>query len=139
MTGDVFLVDDNPGNLRRLAEILKAAGVATRAATSAGRALAAVRTQPPDLVLLDIELPDGSGFDLCTELLAEPATKDLRVVFMSAHDGPLERARGFRVGGVDYLVKPYDEAEVLAKVATQLELVRLRRENAALRGPRAEP
>lgn len=133
LRGDVLLVDDNPVNLRLLSEILKPAGLTVRAATSGGRALEAARAQVPDLVLLDIELPDLSGFEVCEALCADPKTRGLRVIFVSAHDSLLGRSRGFRAGGVDYLTKPYEAAEVLARVATQLDIALLTRENEALR------
>jgi peptide deformylase len=133
VTGDVLLVDDNPVNIRRLAEILKPAGVAVRAATSAVRALEAARAQPPDLVLLDVEMPDRNGFDVCAELAADPSTEGVRVVFVSAHDDRVQKSRAFRAGAVDWLTKPFDAEEVLARVATQLELVRLAREGESAR------
>jgi CheY-like chemotaxis protein len=105
VTGDVLVVDDNPVNVRRLAELLKAAGLSVRVAMSGARALDAIRAQMPDLVLLDVELPDRSGFEVSAELAASPATADLRVVFVSAHDGPIERARAFRAGGIARLRK----------------------------------
>jgi CheY-like chemotaxis protein len=120
-------------NVRRLAEILKAAGIAVRAATSGVRALEAMREKAPDLVLLDVEMPGQDGWEVAAALRADERTRGLRVVFVSAHDGSLERARAFRSGAADWLTKPFDEAEVLARVATHLELVRLTKENAALR------
>jgi two-component system sensor histidine kinase/response regulator len=133
LSGDVFLVDDNPVNLRRLAEILKGAGVQVRAATSGARALDAIRAHPPDLVLLDVEMPGKSGYEVCEALAADPATRGLCVVFVSAHDSPFEKTRAFLAGGADYLTKPFDAEEVLARVATQLAVVRLTRENEALK------
>jgi len=133
MMGDVFLIDDNPVNIRRLAEILKPAGVQVRAATSGARALEAIRAHPPDLILLDVEMPDKNGFEVCEGLAAEPATRSIRVVFISAHDDPMQKTRAFRAGGVDYIAKPFSTEEVLARVATQLALVRLTRENEALK------
>jgi PleD family two-component response regulator len=130
---DVLVVDDNPINIRRLAEVLKRAGWKVRAATSANRALDAIREQPPDLVLLDIELPDRSGIEVCRELRQDPRTHGVRVVFVSSHDSAVEKARAYAAGGADYLLKPLDEQEVMARVATQLEVARLTRENEALR------
>jgi DNA-binding response OmpR family regulator len=97
------------------------------------RALEAMRAQPPDLVLLDIELPDRSGLEVCRALLQEPATRGVRVVFISAHDGSAEKAAAYAAGGSDYLRKPFDAEEVRARAASQLAVARLQRENAALR------
>jgi two-component system, sensor histidine kinase and response regulator len=131
--GDVLVVDDNPVNVRRLVEVLKGAGIAVRAATSGAQAIDAIRAQPPDVLLLDIEMPDIDGFDVCTSLAGDPSTRAIRIVFVSAHDEVLERARAFRAGGVDYMTKPFADAEVVARVKTHLEVVRLTREVAALK------
>ena len=133
LSGDVFIVDDNPVNIRRLSEVLKPAGAQIRAATTGARALEALRAQPADVVLLDVELPDSSGFAICEALLTDAGTRGLRVVFVTAHDSPLERSRAFRAGGADWMSKPFSDEEVLARVGTQLELARLAKENEALR------
>jgi CheY-like chemotaxis protein len=133
LTGDVFVVDDNPVNIRRITEILKSVGVAPRAATSGARALPAIREKCPDLLLLDVEMPGQDGWAVLDALRADERTRGIRVVFVSAHDSPIERARAFRSGASDWLTKPFDDAEVLARVAAQLEIVALSRENEVLR------
>lgn len=132
-SGDVFLVDDNPANVRLLAEVLKQAGHQVRASISAPRALETLRAHPPEVVLLDVTMPEMDGFELCRALKADPATCELPVIFISAHDTPDERVRAFRAGGADYVVKPFEPVEIVARVATQLRLSRLTKENLELR------
>jgi CheY-like chemotaxis protein len=138
ITGDVFAVDDNPVNVRRLVEVLRTAGISVRAATSGVRALEAMREKRPDLVLLDVEMPGLDGWAVHEALRASEELSGVPVVFVSAHDSVLERARAFRSGAADWLTKPFDEAEILARVTTQLQLVRLSNENAALRAELAK-
>jgi CheY-like chemotaxis protein len=125
--GALFIVDDNPHNLGLLAGILREAGYEVRSAQSARRALPALRTQTPELLLLDINMPDMNGIELCRALKAEPGTADLPVIFLSALDDVADKVSAFDAGGVDYVTKPFQREEVLARVATQLRLARLRR------------
>ena len=136
MTGEVFLVDDNSSNLSLLAGILRDAGLRVRAANTGKRALAMIRAQRPELVMLDITMPEMDGFEVCRELKADEATRDLPVIFISALDEPLDKVKAFRAGGVDYVTKPFQAEEVVVRVETQLRIWRLQREtdskNAAL-------
>ncbi len=136
MTGDVLLVDDNVINVHVLAEILKGAGLRARGATSGARALQAIKAQRPDLVLLDVEMPGMDGYEVCRTLKADPATADIPVVFISAHDDPALKTKAYRAGGADYVGKPFEADEVLARVVPHIELARLRHENAALAAER---
>jgi CheY-like chemotaxis protein len=139
LAGSVFAVDDNPMTLRRLVELLKSVGVSVRAATSGARALDAMRMQPPDVVLLDVEMPGQDGFQVAAQLRADPATTRVRIVFVSANDAAFERMRAFRASAADYLTKPFSDEEALARVGTQLELARLARENEALKAQLGRP
>ncbi len=126
--GSVFIVDDNPSNLSLLAGILREAGYEVRLAQSARRALAALRgSDLPELVLLDINMPEMDGISLCKLLKEDPSTAGVPVVFLSALDDVADKVSAFNAGGVDYVTKPFQREEVLARVATQLRLARLRR------------
>src|SRR5262245_40091496 len=126
--GDLFIVDDNPDNLGVLARILRDAGHAVRLANSGARALAAIARNPPELVLLDINMPDLSGYEVCARLREGERTRDVPVIFLSALDDVRDKVSAFRAGGVDYVTKPFQAEEVLVRVETQLHLARLRRE-----------
>ncbi|MBI5505270.1 MAG: response regulator [Deltaproteobacteria bacterium] len=124
--GTILIVDDAPENLRILSRMLTDRGHRVRAAHSGQEALDAARSDPPDLVLLDIKLPDLDGYEVCARLKADAATRDVPVLFLSALNQTREKLHGFEVGGVDYIVKPFHPEEVLARVHTHLELRRLR-------------
>src|SRR5262249_38121967 len=126
-SADLFLIDDNPNNLGLLTAILRGAGYGVRMAHSVRRALAAVRAQPPDLILLDINMPDLTGYAVCAELKADPRTRDIPVIFLSALDDVQDKVSAFRAGGVDYVTKPFQAEEVLARVESQVGLARMRR------------
>src|SRR5262249_8664596 len=99
-------------------------------------ALEAIRAEPPDVLLLDVEMPDQDGYELCRQLKADPRTAAVPIIFMSAHDAASERQRAFAAGGADYLAKPFEGQEVLRRLDTQRELRRLVRENERLLGRR---
>lgn len=120
--GDILVVDDTPANLRLLTQVLQDAGHRVRTVTTGTRALAAARRNPPALVLLDLRLPDSDGVAVCAELKADPLTSQVPVIFISAFDDPRAKIEAFAAGGVDYVVKPINPAEVLARVATHLAL-----------------
>ncbi|NTU83385.1 MAG: diguanylate cyclase [Chloroflexales bacterium] len=119
---DILVVDDTPANLRLLAQVLQEAGHRVRTVTTGARALAAARHNPPALVLLDLRLPDMDGVAVCGELKTDPRTRQVPVIFISAFDDPAAKVNAFAAGGVDYVVKPINPAEVLARVATHLAL-----------------
>jgi CheY-like chemotaxis protein len=126
--GRLLAVDDNPDNLVLLAGILERAGYEVRAANSARRALPMLESDAPELVLLDVEMPDMNGLELCRAIKTRPALAPVPVIFLSAlHELP-DKLQGFDAGGVDYIAKPFEEEEVLARVDTQLRLSRLQRD-----------
>ena len=123
--GSVLVVDDNPDNLRLLSGILTDQGYKVRPAPSGALALKSVRSTLPDLILLDIKMPEMDGYEVCRRLKAEEQTSDIPVIFISALDDVMDKVKGFGVGAVDYITKPFQHEEVLARVRTHLELRRL--------------
>jgi serine/threonine protein kinase len=126
--GTIFIVDDNPNNLTLLSGILREAGYDVRAANSGRRALQILERQPSELVLLDIQMPEVDGYQVCRTLKESPELRQIPVIFVSALDDVFDKVKAFEVGGVDYVTKPYDAAEVLARVGAQLRLSRLQLE-----------
>ncbi len=124
---NILLVDDSPANLRLLSQILSERGYGVRAVTSGPRALASAELTPPDLILLDIRMPDMDGYDVCQQLKANPRTADIPILFISALDDIQDKMRAFSAGGVDYITKPFQLEEVIARVETHLALRRLQR------------
>ena len=124
---NILLVDDSPANLRLLSQILGEHGYGVRAVTSGPRALASVELTPPDLILLDIRMPEMDGFEVCQQLKANPRTADVPILFISALDDIQDKMRAFSAGGVDYITKPFQLEEVIARVETHLALRRLQR------------
>jgi len=125
--GDVLVVDDNRVNVGLLTGILSKRNYAVRNATDGPQALAVMRAAPPEIVLLDIRLPGMDGYEICRQMKADPRTKDIPVIFVSALDDGLDKARAFEVGGIDYVAKPFSSAEVVARVDNQLKISRLQR------------
>lgn len=128
----ILLVDDQPDNLRVLAEVLLQAGYSPRAVTSAKAALKLLDKVQVDLILLDINMPEVSGFEFCSTLKRTPSTKDIPVLFLSAATDTEHKVEAFRRGGVDYISKPFQFEEVRARVHTHLRLRRLQLEQKAL-------
>jgi len=124
----ILIVDDTAANLKLLSQILAEQGYAVRAATSGARALESARVTPPHLVLLDIRMPEMDGFEVCTRLKADAQTREIPVLFISALDDVQDKVRGFSVGGIDYITKPFQAEEVLARVGAHLALRRLKRQ-----------
>ena len=124
---DVFVVDDNPNNLDLLVGILREHGYGARMANDGRRALAVVRAHRPELILLDIKMADMDGYEVCRELKADPTTRDIPVIFISALDDVFDKVKAFKTGGVDYITKPFQAEEVVARVENQLQISRLRR------------
>lgn len=120
----ILVVDDTPANLQLLVKILEEAGYDVRPVTSGAHALRAVRTNPPDLILLDITMPGMDGYETCQRLKHDPAGSDIPVLFISALTETDDKVKAFAAGGVDYVSKPFQHGEVLARVATHLELRR---------------
>lgn len=125
-TGDVLVVDDTPANLKLLVEMLSRDGYKARLARNGQAALAAAKARLPDLILLDISMPGMDGFSVCEALKADPETREVPVIFISALSDTLDKVRAFTAGGVDYITKPFQWEEVAARVRTHLELKRAR-------------
>ncbi len=128
MTGDILVVDDTPANLRLLAGMLTQQGYKVRPAPNGKLALTAARAAPPDLILLDINMPGMNGYEVCAALKDDPQTRDVPVIFISALDQTEDKIKAFTLGGVDYITKPFQIEEVLARVKTHLTLYALQRQ-----------
>ncbi|TAN68159.1 MAG: response regulator [Methylobacter sp.] len=122
----ILVVDDTPASLKLLSDILKAEGYKVRAAINGELALHSAIINPPKLVLLDICMPEMDGFEVCRRLKAQPETRDIPVIFVSAVADTNEKVQGFELGAVDFVTKPYQREELLARVHTHLEVDRLR-------------
>ncbi|MGD9223151.1 MAG: response regulator [Desulfobacteraceae bacterium] len=119
---DILIVDDTQENLELLNRILEARGYRVRLATSGRLALNSVVTKPPDLILLDVKMPEMDGFEVCRRLKSDAHSRHVPVIFISAHIETAKKVEGFKAGGVDYIAKPFEREEVLARVETQLRL-----------------
>ena len=120
--GNILVVDDTPANLRLLSQMLGGQGYRVRPVPDGPLALAAAQAEPPDLILLDIRMPEMDGYQVCQQLKAGASTRDIPVIFISALDAAQDKVRAFHAGGVDYVTKPFQAAEVLARVETHLAL-----------------
>ncbi len=120
----LLIVDDTPGNLRLLSEMLKRSGYNVRPAPSGELALQAARLDPPDLILLDINMPEMDGYEVCRQLRLDPRLLPIPIIFISALHETLDKIKAFGMGGVDYITKPFQFEEVEARVRTHLELRR---------------
>lgn len=125
--GNLLIVDDTPANLRLLVEIFKERGYQVRPAPNGELALSAAQGIPPDLILLDIMMPKMDGYEVCKRLKADQRTKEIPVIFISAINEVLDKVKAFTVGGVDYITKPFQVEEVLARVETHLALRHLQK------------
>jgi phosphoserine phosphatase RsbU/P len=124
----ILVVDDTPANLQVLAGMLKERGYKVRPVPSGKLALLAARRDPPDLILLDINMPEMNGYEVCEHLKADDKLKGIPVIFISALTEPLDKVKAFAIGGVDYLTKPFQMEEMHARVETHLKLRRLQTE-----------
>lgn len=120
---DILIVDDVLENIRLLSTMLDSNGYQTRKATNATMALKAVETTLPSLILLDIRMPGLSGYEVCQKLKLNPKTAHIPVIFLSAADDVTDKVEAFRVGGADYITKPFHVGEVLARVQNQLAII----------------
>jgi signal transduction histidine kinase len=118
----VLVVDDTPANLQMLTDMLRARGHRARPVPNGRLALQAAKADPPDLILLDINMPGMDGYSVCEELKKDPSLKAIPVIFISAYGETIDKVRAFTVGGVDYITKPFQVEEVEARVAAHLEL-----------------
>jgi putative two-component system response regulator len=121
----ILIVDDRLANLQVLSGMLKQQGYTVRAASTGPLALEAAKADPPDLILLDINMPEMNGYDVCTQLKADGHLQSIPVIFLSALAELSDKMKAFAVGGVDYIIKPFQFEEVQARVKTHLTLRRL--------------
>ena len=124
----ILLVDDNPTNLQVLFKTLEGIGCKLLIAKSGEAALSIIRKARPDLILLDIMMPGIDGFEVCRRLKEAPETSDIPIIFLSALDDTADKVRGLKLGAVDYVTKPFQPEEVIARVNTHLTIQRLGRE-----------
>lgn len=122
----ILVVDDTPANLRLLVEMLTKHGYRVRPASTGEWALATVQKELPDLILLDIMMPQLDGYEVCRRLKADERTRPVPVIFISALDELFDKITAFSIGGVDYITKPFQVEEVLARVRTHLSLEEMR-------------
>ncbi len=120
--GNILVVDDTPANLRLLSGMLTEQGYKVRSVISGPMALTATHNAPPDLILLDINMPDMNGYQVCEQLKADQQTCDIPIIFISALGETKDKIKAFTAGGVDYITKPFQVEEVLARVETHLSL-----------------
>ena len=125
---EILIVDDTPNNLRFLSTMLLEQGYEVRKSINGQMALRSVQSEPPNLILLDIRMPDMNGYEVCQKLKADEQTKDIPVIFLSALDDPMDKVMAFDVGGVDYITKPFQFEEVLARVKTHLTIRKLQKQ-----------
>lgn len=125
---EILVVDDNPLNIKILSSLLNKHGYLVRAAHSGEEALLEVSQSQPDLILLDIMMPNLSGYEVCCQLRNNTSTAKIPIIFLSALHEPHEKVQAFRSGGNDYIMKPFHTEEVIARIENQLNIQRLRRE-----------
>ena len=123
---NILIVDDVPTNLQVLAQTLKTSGFQVWLATDGRNALTQIAHEQPDLILLDIQMPDLDGFEVCQRLQNDPLTCEIPIIFMTAHGSAVNKVKGLSLGGVDYITKPFHDEEVLARVKVHLRLRSLR-------------
>jgi len=121
----ILIVDDSPDNLRLLTTVLKHAGLVARPVTSGRQAIKAAEADPPDLILLDVRMPEMSGVEVCRRFKQDERLRDIPVIFISGLQGSDDKVEGFRAGAVDFVSKPFQEHVVLARIKTHLRLRRL--------------
>ena len=134
---DIMIVDDNPTNLKLLEDMLEQQGHEVRSLPLGRLALAAAMEQPPNLMLLDVNMPEMNGYEVCERLKSTPGLSDIPVIFLSALNETQDKVKAFRSGGVDYISKPFQFEEVHARVQTHLKLHELQRD-ARLQNERLE-
>ena len=125
--GNILIVDDLPDNLRLLRDTLRAEGYKVRSATTGAMALRAAQSPSTELILLDIKLPDQDGYEVCRQLKSDERTVDIPIIFLSALNETFNKVQGLAAGGVDYISKPFQVEEVLARVETHLTIGRLQK------------
>ncbi|WP_413160574.1 response regulator [Capilliphycus salinus ALCB114379] len=122
---DILVVDDTPANLRLLSKMMTEYGYNVRQAINGKMALTAVQAVKPDLILLDINMPDMNGYEVCEKLKSNEETASIPVIFLSALDDALDKVKAFQVGGADYVTKPFQLEEILVRIQNQLTIQNL--------------
>ncbi|MCE9584576.1 MAG: hybrid sensor histidine kinase/response regulator [Planctomycetes bacterium] len=122
---NILIVDDTPANLLLMERMLAERGYRPRPVPSGRLALEAAHAEPPDLILLDISMPEMNGYEVCARLKADTALKEIPVIFVSAMNETIDKLKAFRAGAVDYVTKPFQFEEVYARIQTHLQLRRL--------------
>ena len=126
--GNILVVDDTPENLRLLSTMLTQRGYVPRCVINGQMALRACNSNPPDLILLDIMMPLMNGYEVCQHLKSDAKTRDIPVIFISAKDEVFDKVNAFAVGAVDYISKPFQFEEVLARIESHLTLRKLQKQ-----------
>lgn len=121
----ILIVDDTPENLKLLSGMLSAAGYKVHLAPSGKLALRFIESNLPDLILLDIMMPQMDGYEVCQQLKGYDKTANIPVIFISALQEAIDKVKAFSIGGVDYITKPFQQQEVLARIENQLRIIRL--------------
>ncbi|WP_377475859.1 MAG: response regulator [Microcoleus anatoxicus] len=126
--GNILIVDDIPENLNFLTEVITKNGYKVRGVTNGAMALRTVRNHTPDAILLDIKMPDMDGYQVCEALKSDENTSEIPIIFLSALDQIFDKVKAFKVGGVDYISKPFEPEEVLVRLETQVTIGRQKRQ-----------
>ncbi|MEO5932884.1 MAG: hybrid sensor histidine kinase/response regulator [Duganella sp.] len=129
--GEILIVEDTPSSLKLLADLLTREGYVVRVAPDGELALRSAQSRPPELILLDVRMPGIDGFEVCRRLKQMPDLRDVPVIFLSAQSDTDDKLRGFQAGAIDFIGKPYQPEEVLARTSAHLALARSRRALAA--------
>ena len=124
LTGNILLVDDLPENLQLLSDLLLTLGYTVRSVTSGRMALKTAKAKRPDLILLDIKMPEMDGYQVCQALKEDEDLRDIPVIFISALDDVFDKVKAFWSGGVDYISKPFQSEEVVVRLENQLTIQR---------------
>lgn len=126
--GDILIVDDKPDNLRVLSALLTDKKYKVRSVVSGRLSLTVAQEAQPDLILLDIMMPDMNGYDVCKYLKLNEETAEIPIIFLSALDAPIDKVKAFEVGGIDFITKPFHAEEVIVRIDTQLRLRQIKQE-----------
>ena len=124
----ILIIDDQPANLKVLLSLLREEGYGVRIAENGERGLQVLERIQPDIILLDVMMPGMDGFTTCKKIKENPETAEIPVIFMTALDSVEDKVAGFEAGGVDYITKPFQQVEVLARIRTHLALRRKQQE-----------
>lgn len=122
LKADILVVDDTPDNLRLLVKLLTDQGYKVRPMPSGKLAISAAQRMPPDLILLDINMPEMNGYEVCHQLKSDPRTQEIPVIFLSALNEVFDKVQAFSAGGVDYITKPFQVEEAIARIKTHLSI-----------------